>query len=85
MDSILHSICCLFGMGILTRISITCNCFLIIYSKSLGIHYFPQKYWALAIPSFFVATIFTVITGYAALNYCFCNNFNSYENFEGMN
>lgn len=53
--------------------------------KSLGIHYFPQKYWALAIPSLFVATIFTVITGYAALNYCFCHNFDSYNNIEGEN
>lgn len=58
--------------------------FLNYYIQALGIHYFPSKYWALAIPSLIFMTIFTVIIGYALFNYTMCNSLDSYNNIEGI-
>lgn len=52
---------------------------------SLGIYFYPDKTWALAIPSVFVITMVFLILQYQFLNMAKSTPFSSYTSMQGIN
>ena len=47
----------------------------------LGISYFPDPYWAVALPSFGIVTVMTVVTVYIARNLIHTPSFDDFSTF----
>lgn len=52
--------------------------------KKVGISWYPEKYWALALPSFFIITVIAVNVAYQGINLLYTKPFKSIYSIQGI-